>query len=370
MPKEKEVTPEQTKEPVTTDEETNRLFEGEDIEGLVEESPIVSGADVEKDKEMAKKAGEETTEQVDKTKKEETTEEETKKDEKSQETVEKKETPQTPEKVKIGDQEYTPEEVALFKSEFDKKAEWEERLSDQSIIAANLNEDEIQAAKQVVSGERKLPDQSAEVANSIITEILGDKPVKIKDDKDGYEIDVTDQVKEKITEAVKATLSRVDPYIKKLEESNKDSQRKAGSVFITGFMNNHPDYKIVPPKGIPIDVYMDKVQRVGPTHPDYAAVARCFVLSDSAKRMGYVGPDSLEQAYTFMHGKHEGNVKTAEEKAAEAADTQTKILKKQEKITQETTGKQVETKDDITELMDELGDPATEALKSIGVETN
>ena len=135
-------------------------------------------------------------------------------------------------------------------------------------------------------------------------------------------------------------------------------------------MNNHPDYKIVPPKGIPIDVYMDKVQRVGPDHPDYAAVARCFVLSDSAKRMGYVGPDSLEQAYTFMHGKHEGNVKTAEEKAAEAADTQTKILKKQEKITQETTGAQVETKDDFTDFMDGLGDPADEALKGLGVLTN
>jgi hypothetical protein len=135
-------------------------------------------------------------------------------------------------------------------------------------------------------------------------------------------------------------------------------------------MDKHPDYKIVVPKGIPIDQYMDKIERTGSTHPDYPAYARYKILSDAAKRMGYVGPESLEQAHTFLHGKHEGKVKTAEEKAEEAADAQSKIIAKQEKVVQETTGGAVETKDDLTELMDELGDPAIDALKGIGVETN
>lgn len=371
MPKkeEKEITPEQTVEekPITTDDETNRLFEGEDIEDLVSESPIVSGTDVEKDKEMAKKAGEETTEQVEKAKKEETTETKEEKDEKSQETTEEKasEEETEPEKVKIGDREVSPEEVALWESEFNKKAKWEDDLSKKSMIAANLNDDEIQAATQVVSGERKLPDQSAEVANSIIAEIIGDKPIKIKDKEDGYEIDVTDQVKEKITEAVKATLSRVAPVLDKARNEIISSQRKAVSTFISHFMDSHPDYKIVVPEGIPIDQYMDKIERTGPDHPDYMALTRYKVLSDAAKRMGYVGPDSLEKAYTALYGKHEGKVKTAEEKAVEAADAQKKIIEKQKKVDQETTGEQVETKDELTELMDELENPAEKALKEL-----
>ena len=377
MPKEKkEITPVQTKVPITDDAETNRLFEGEDIEGLVNESPIVSGADVEKDKEMAKKTEEETTEQAEQAKKKETTEKkEEKLDEESQKTEDDKASEKEPDQVKpekviIGDREVPPEEVALWESEFNKKKEWEERLSNQSIIAANLNDEEIQASNQIISGERKLPDQSAEVASSIVAEILGDKPVKVKDEKDGYEIDVTDQVKEKMTEAVKATLSRVAPVLDKANKEIISSQRKAVATFISSFMDSHPDYKIVVPEGIPIDQYMDKIERTGPTHPDYMAYTRYRVLSDAAQRMGYVGPESLDKAYTALYGKHDGKVKTAEEKAAEAADAQAKIIEKQEKVTQETTGDQVETKDDITILMDELADPATEALKAIGVNTN
>ncbi|MCK4819359.1 hypothetical protein KA005_26540, partial [bacterium] len=219
----------------------------------------------------------------------------------------------------------------------------------------------------VVSGERKLPDQSAEVAESIIAEILGDKPIKIKDDDGEYEIDVTDKVKESVREAVKATLSRVAPVLDKAKNEIISSQRKAVATFIGNFMNNHPEYKIVVPEGLPIDQYMDKIERTGPDHPDYPALARYKILSDAAKRMGYVGPESLEKAYTFLYGKHEGKVKTAEEKAVEAEDAQAKILKKQEKVSQEKPGGQVETVDEIDELLDELEDPATKALEKIGI---
>ena len=380
MPKEKqEITPQQAEKtgPVTTDEETNRLFEEGDIDDLVDESPVVSGAVVEKDIEMAKKNETDTTNESEKAQTEpkettEQTEEKTAQDEKSQATSEEEQASEPepnqeePEKVIIGDQEYTPEEVALFKSEFDKKKAWEERLRNQSVISSNLSDEEIEAAIAVVSGERKLPDQSAEVAESISLEVLGDKPIVKKDDE-GYEIDVTSEVKEAVAKAVKATLSRVAPVLDKAKKDIVDSQRKAVSTFITTFMDNHPEYKLVVPEGTPIDQYMDTVGRTGPDHPDYASYARYNVLSDAAKRMGYVGPEALEQAYTFLYGNHEGKVLTAEEKAERANDAQTKILKKQEKVSQEKPGGQIESKDDIDIILDEVGDPATKALEELGV---
>lgn len=380
MPKaknEKEITSEQTttKEPITTDVETNRLFDEGDIDDLVNDSPIVSGQDKELKENTAKQVEEETTEQAatEQAKKEETNEkkeESTEQAEQSQKTEEEKASEQEPdqvipEKVKIGDREVPPEEVALWESEFKKKAEWEERNRNISAIASNLSTEEIQAAISVVSGDRKLPDQSAELADSIIAEILGDKPIKIKDDDGEYEIDVTDKVKENVREAVKATLSRVAPVLDKAKEEIESSQRKAVSTFIGNFMDKHPEYKIVVPENTPIDIYMDRVDKSGPTHPDYASLARFKVLNDAAKRMGYVGADSLEKAYTFLYGKHEGKVLTAEEKTAQAEDTQTKILKKQEKISQEKLGGQVETKDDIDLILDEVEDPGEKALKEL-----
>jgi hypothetical protein len=376
MPKkkeEKEITPEQTpkEKPVTTDEETNRLFEDGDIDDLVEDSPVVSAKVVEENKEMAKKNESESTNESAKeqTEEKETTEQKEEKleqDEKSQKATEEESEPE-PEKVKIGDQEYTPEEAAAFKAEYDKKKEWEERLRKQSMIAANLNDDEIQAATSVVSGDRKLPDQSAEVVDSILQEVLEGKKVEVKDDDGEYSIDVTDKVKEAVAKAVKATLQRVEPVLNKAKQEIQSSQRKAVSTFISNFMDKHPEYKVVVPDDIPIDQYMDMVDNTGPSHPDFAALARYKILSDAAKRMGYVGPDSLDKAYTFLYGNLKGKVETAEDKAAKAAETQKKILKNQEKLNQEKPGGQVESKDDVDLILEEVEDPSYKALKELGV---
>jgi hypothetical protein len=363
--------PEQTneKDPVTDDAEMNRLFEEESIDDLVNESPIVSSDAIEEDRKLAEETN--TTEQAEKpAEKKETTEKEPKKEEqseKSQETEEpetpEQETPEEPQKIKVGDAEYTPEELAAHKREFDNKTKWEEELRNKSIIAANLSEDQIQATMPYAVGDKDIPDQSAEFVAAMVNGTIGTEPIKLKDEE-GYEVDITDQVKEKVTEAVKATLDKMMPVIDKVQGEAVAAQRKAVSTLYNNFMNDHPEYKIVAPNNMPLDQYMDVVQRTGNTHPDYPAITRLMVLVDNAKRMGYVGPTALEDAHSFLHGKNEKKVKTAEEKAAEAAETTEKIIEKQDKVTQEKPGTQVEVDDDL-EFLNTLADPADIALDNL-----
>jgi len=340
----------EAKDPITTDVEMNEIFDEPSLDQMIEDSPIVG---VTKKEEPV-----ETETETEDTETEESTTEkiEVKPEESATEHDE-------PQKVILNGQEYNQEFLAEAIKEFANKTNWEKSLRQKQQIS-NLTEEQIQHLVPYATGQKEIPDNTDQAANELIKQIFDPtKPIKTKD-SDGYEIEIPgEEIVPYIESAVKAALKHYAPVLEKAQDVVKTSRDEVASQAMQNFMKDHPEYNINLPKGSSMRNYITDIEATGQVHPDHAKLSKFRVLM---RTMQEERLDNFDDAHTFIYGDHESRVKSAENEAITAKDTEDKIKKKQERITSEAPGPQPVKSDDIDDLLDALDDPTNRVLKEIG----
>lgn len=355
MPKAKEV----IEKPASTDPEVDGMFEGDDIDEMIENAEVVS-------EDSAEESTESDEQETQPEKKEEEVQEEKAEEPKgSKEPVESEETQH---KIKIGEREFSEDEAQNIVTRYDKMKEWERLLRQQSMIAANLSEEDIEHIFAATKNLTDKPDQGKETAEAVTSKLELEKEYKLKDE-DGVEVVIPGkQIKDilipVLKDTVRAAVNDYRPVLQKAKELVRKSQDEVAAQHMKEFMNKHDEFRLNPPEGVALREHIANVQAVGSMHPDYSTLKKYNIILTTMQQMNY---HDLEEAYNFVYSKHEKEVKKAKAEEAAAKEAQENILKKQDKVSSEKPGgKSVET-DDINAFLEELNDPAEEMLKSIGV---